>query len=208
MRSETATESARVLRDAAGRLQRLAAAPRDDSPLDELAAAEAELREAGARSRAALEERESLESSARLADERLAALDRSLSEREGLPPSARVLADAGRSLALSLLDVDPGYEKAVAAALFGRASAVLADGPLDAFELAERSRREGLGTLRRPGREPRSELRASARPRCRPRSRCSHTSARPRAESPSPRCSRASGSSSPTSSCGPSAEWP
>ena len=147
MRSETATESARVLRDAAGRLQRLAASPRDDSPLDELAAAEAELREAGARSRAALEERESLESSARLADERLAALDRSLSEREGLPPSARVLADAGHSLALSLLDVDPGYEKAVAAALFGRASAVLADGPLDAFELAERARREGLGTF-------------------------------------------------------------
>jgi chromosome segregation protein len=147
MRSETAGESARSLRDAAARLERLSAAPRDDSPLDELAAAEAELREAAARSRAALEQRESLESSARLTEERLAALDRSLAEREGLPPSARVLADGGRSLVLSLLDVDPGYEKAVAAALFGRASAVLADGPLDAFELAERARREGLGTL-------------------------------------------------------------
>ena len=170
MRSETATESARVLRDAAGRLQRLAAAPRDDSPLDELAAAEAELREAGARSRAALEERESLESSARLTDERLAALDRSLSEREGLPPSARVLADAGRSLALSLLDVDPGYEKAVAAALFGRASAVLADGPLDAFELAERSRREGLGTFVAlvTNRAPSSGERAPALPAAEP----------------------------------------
>ena len=65
----------------------------------------------------------------------------------GCRPSARALADAGRSLALSLLDVDPGYENAVAAALFGRASAVLADGPLDAFELAERARREGLGTF-------------------------------------------------------------
>jgi chromosome segregation protein len=147
MRSETAADSARALGDTAARLQRLAAAPRDDSPLDELATAEAELREAGARSRVALESRESLDGAARLAGERLAALDRSLAEREGLPPSARVLADAGRSLALALLDVDPGYEKAVAAALFGRASAVLADGAPDALELAERARREGLGTF-------------------------------------------------------------
>jgi chromosome segregation protein len=147
MRSETAVDAARALREAAGRLERLAAAPPDDSPLDELAAAEAELREAGSRSRVALERREGLEGAARLGDERLAALDRSLAEREGLPPSARVLADAGRSLALSLLDVEPGYEKAAAAALFGRAAGVLADGPLDAFALAERARREGLGTF-------------------------------------------------------------
>jgi chromosome segregation protein len=147
MRSETAADSSRALGDTASRLQRLAAAPRDDSPLDELATAEAELREAGARSRVALESRESLDGAARLAGERLAALDRSLAEREGLPPSARVLADAGHSLALALLDVDPGYEKAVAAALFGRASAVLADAPPDALELAERARREGLGTF-------------------------------------------------------------
>jgi chromosome segregation protein len=147
MRSEGAAESARTLRETAERLQRLAEAPRDDSPLEELAAAEADLRDAGSSSRAALERREGLEAAARLAGERLAALDRSLAEREGLPPSARALADAGRSLALALLDVEPGYEKAVAAALFGRAAGVLADDPLDALDLAERARREGLGTF-------------------------------------------------------------
>jgi chromosome segregation protein len=84
---------------------------------------------------------------AQLAEERLGSLDRSLAEREGLPPAARALADAGAQLALSLLDVDAGYERAVAAALFSRAAAVLADDPQSALALAERARAEGLGTL-------------------------------------------------------------
>jgi chromosome segregation protein len=147
LRREAADESARALREEATRLRRLADATRDESAIDELAAAESALHEAGGRSRAALEQREALEASARLAGERLAALERSLAEGEGLPPAARALADAGASLALAVLDVDPGYERAVAAALSFRAAAVLADDPQAALELAERARVEGLGPL-------------------------------------------------------------
>ena len=68
-------------------------------------------------------------------------------EREGLPPAARALADRGERLALSLLDVDPGYERAVAAALASRAAAVLADDARSAFALAEEARTGGLGPL-------------------------------------------------------------
>src|SRR5919206_1797584 len=61
-------------------------------------------------------EREGLTERARLARERLDALERSLAEREGLPPAARALAEEGERLALSLLDVEPGEERAIAAA--------------------------------------------------------------------------------------------
>ena len=44
----------------------------------------------------------------RMARERLTALEQSLAEREGLPPAARALAEAGERLALQLLDVAPG----------------------------------------------------------------------------------------------------
>ena len=44
-------------------------------------------------------------------------LEQSLAEREGLPPAARALAEQGERLLLSLLDVEPGDERAVAAAL-------------------------------------------------------------------------------------------
>jgi chromosome segregation protein len=147
MRREAAEELATRRRGEAGRLRLLSSAPRDESPLEELAAAEERLRDAGARSRAALHERESLESAARLAAERLSALDRSLAEREGLPPAARGVGDAGTPLALSMLDVDAGYERAVAAALSLRAAAVLAADPEQGLELAERARRDGLGSL-------------------------------------------------------------
>ena len=147
LRRESAEEAARTLRRDAERARRLADAPHDTTPLDELATAEQALREAGERSREALHARESLEAVARLAIERLQALDRSLAEREGLPPAARALADAGERLALTALDVDPGYEHAVAAALAWRAAAVIAGGPAPAFELAERARTEGLGPL-------------------------------------------------------------
>ena len=69
-------------------------------------------------------EREALQEQARLARERLTALEHSLAEREGLPPAARALAEEGERLALSLLEVDAGYERAVAAALAGRAAAL------------------------------------------------------------------------------------
>src|SRR5205085_12493845 len=72
-------------------------------------------------------ERGALRERARLARERLAALERSLAEREGLPPAARALAEEGERLALSLLDREPGRERAIAAALGRSASALIAE---------------------------------------------------------------------------------
>jgi chromosome segregation protein len=92
-------------------------------------------------------EREALREQARLARERLAALERSLAEREGLPPAARALAEEGERLALSLLEVEAGYERAVAAALTGRAAAVVAPDAQAALGLVARARKAGLGDL-------------------------------------------------------------
>src|SRR6266540_2120107 len=92
-------------------------------------------------------EREALAERARMARERLAQLERSLAEREGLPPAARALAEEGQRLALSLLDVQPGRERAVAAALGPRASALVADDARAALALAERARAAGLGSV-------------------------------------------------------------
>jgi chromosome segregation protein len=92
-------------------------------------------------------EREALAERARMERERLAQLERSLAEREGLPPAARALAEEGQRLALSLLDVQPGRERAVAAALRQRASALVAPNLHSAFALLERARAGGLGSL-------------------------------------------------------------
>ena len=92
-------------------------------------------------------EREALTEQIRLLEERLRALDRTLAEREGLPPAARALAEEGERIALSLLEVEPGSERAVAAALGRRASAVVRDDAAGAFELLERARDAGLGSL-------------------------------------------------------------
>ncbi|HEX5799153.1 MAG TPA: AAA family ATPase, partial [Gaiellaceae bacterium] len=91
--------------------------------------------------------RDDLASRAALARERLTALERSLAEREGLPPAARALADEGAALALSLVDVEPGAERAVVAALGWHASAVVADDPAAGLELLRRARDAGLGSL-------------------------------------------------------------
>ena len=147
LRRENAVELDAALREEHHQLAQLALVPRDTSPLEELEQAEEAARSRAAESRSALEERERLQQSASLAAERLSALERSLAEREGLPPAARALADEGHDLALSMLDVDEGYERAVAAALSWRGSAVLAAGRDDAVALLERSRQEGLGTL-------------------------------------------------------------
>ncbi len=90
---------------------------------------------------------EQLEEQARIAEARAAALRRALDEREGLPPAARALSERGERLALSALDVEPGDERAVAAALAHRAAAVLADTPDRALELVEHARSSGLGSL-------------------------------------------------------------
>jgi chromosome segregation protein len=106
-------------------------------------------------------ERESLREQARVAGERLQTLERALAEREGLPPAARALAEEGERLALSLLDVEPGNERAVAAALGHRAGALVADDARSALALAERARAAGLGNvvvLTRPPAEVVAEL--------------------------------------------------
>jgi chromosome segregation protein len=103
--------------------------------------------DAAASSSAASKEREELAEALALARTRLDALERTLAEREGLPPAARALAEEGERIALSQLDVAPGDERAVAAALRSRASAVLAPDPTAALALLERARAAGLGSL-------------------------------------------------------------
>jgi chromosome segregation protein len=102
---------------------------------------------ARARAREALHERDTLAERAHTAAERLAALERSLAEREGIPPAARALAEEGERLVLSELDVEEGRERAVAAALGPRAAALLADDAQAALELLERAAALGLGSL-------------------------------------------------------------
>jgi chromosome segregation protein len=92
-------------------------------------------------------ERERLLEEARLGRERLGALERALAELEGLPPAARALAERGQKLVLSSLDVDPGEERAVAAALGWRAAAVVADDAQTALDYLEQARAAGLGNL-------------------------------------------------------------
>jgi chromosome segregation ATPase len=92
-------------------------------------------------------EREALREQARVAGERLQTLERALAEREGLPPAARALAEEGERLVLSLLDVEAGKERAVAAALGHRASALVAGDASGALALAERARAAGLGSV-------------------------------------------------------------
>jgi chromosome segregation protein len=108
---------------------------------------EAEADEAEAAARSAASERDTLRERARLARERLEVLEHALAEREGIPPAARALAEAGERLALSLLEVEPGYERAVAAALAWRASALVASDPARGLALLERAREQGLGSL-------------------------------------------------------------
>jgi chromosome segregation protein len=92
-------------------------------------------------------ERERLLEEARLGRERLGALERALAELEGLPPAARALAESGKTLVLSSLDVDQGDERAVAAALGWRAAAVVAEDTQTALDYLEQARAAGLGNL-------------------------------------------------------------
>ena len=108
---------------------------------------EAAANDATASARAAAHARDDLAGRAELAKERLAALDRSLAEREGIPPAARALAENGAALALTLVDVEPGRERAVAAALSWRASAVVADDAPAGLAMLRRAKEAGLGSL-------------------------------------------------------------
>jgi len=103
--------------------------------------------EAALEARSTARARDELVEQAALERERLRSLERVLAEQEGLPPAARALAEEGARLALGALAVEPGAERAVAAALRARASAVLADAPADALAMLERARENGLGSL-------------------------------------------------------------
>ncbi len=140
------SESASTLRERF-RLELAEAEAAAKRPGQSPAELEAAANEATAAARAAAHRRDDLLARAALAKERLAALERSLAEREGIPPAARALADEGAELALSLLDVDSGSERAVAAALAWRASAVMADDAAAGLALLERAREAGLGSL-------------------------------------------------------------
>jgi chromosome segregation protein len=126
-------------------LELVEARQRPDGPAPEELGRAAD--EADASARAAVRERDDLAERARLARERLTALEQSLAEREGIPPAARALAEDGERLALQLLEVEAGKERAVAAALGHRAAAVLADDARRALDLVERARGAGLGSV-------------------------------------------------------------
>jgi len=146
-------------RDLSGRLEAELAAARlvppdraGPSALDLRRAAE----DAATAARAAARDRDDLVERARSTRERLAALERSLAEREGIGPAARTFAEAGERLALAEVEVEPGSERAVAAALGWRASAVLASDAAAGLTLLERARADGLGSLVvLAGRDPR-----------------------------------------------------
>jgi chromosome segregation protein len=108
---------------------------------------EAAANDATAAARTAAHVRDDLVERAAIARERLAALERSLAEREGIAPAARMLAEEGAELALSLLEVAPGEERAVAAALGWGASAVVAADAVAGLTLLQRARDTGLGSL-------------------------------------------------------------
>src|SRR5579884_393902 len=150
VRQESAERLLVELRD---QLEEAARRPAGPTPAQLGRAADA----ADAAARVAVREHEDLQSRLELARERLAALELSLSEREGLPPAARALAESGERLVLQQVEVEAGRERAVAAALGHRASGLLADDAETALGLVTRAQEAGLGSvLVLVGRDPRS----------------------------------------------------
>ena len=122
-------------------------ASEDETDRSDAARLEREAAHAAEAARNAERERVGLSERAALVHDRMRALEQTLAEQEGLPPAARALAEDGARLALAALDVPSGTERAVAAALRSRASAVLADTPEVALALLQRARSAGLGSL-------------------------------------------------------------
>ena len=142
----------RLLAELRAEVAEALAAPRGASPAELGRAAD----DADAAARTAVRERDDLAARVELARERLAALEQSLAEREGLPPAARALAEEGEQLALQVLEVEAGRERATAAALGHRASAVLAADATRGLELIDKAKASGLGSvLVLVGRDPR-----------------------------------------------------
>ncbi|HEU4972601.1 MAG TPA: AAA family ATPase [Gaiellaceae bacterium] len=143
-RLELRAESASALYERFRAETPAAAAP---EPQTDVARLELEAIETAEAARNAERERVALVERTELVNERVRALDQALAEQEGLPPAARALAEDGARLALSAVDIDPGGERAVAAALRSRAAAVLADDPTVGLALLQRARAAGLGSL-------------------------------------------------------------
>jgi chromosome segregation protein len=144
-RLELRTESAAAL---LGRLR--AESPAEDASgdgVDDFERLEREAIEAAQAARTAERERTACSERAELVRERRRALEQALAEQEGLPPAARALAEDGARLALAELEIEPGSERAVAAALRTRAAAVLADDAEVGLALLQRARASGLGSL-------------------------------------------------------------
>ena len=119
----------------------------EPEPQTDVARLEREAIEAAEAARNTERERVALVERTELVKERVRALDQALAEQEGLPPAARALAEDGARLALSSVDIEPGGERAVAAALRSRAAAILADDPVVGLALLQRARAAGLGSL-------------------------------------------------------------
>jgi chromosome segregation protein len=119
----------------------------DGAGPDGAASLEVEAARTAEAARVAERERMELAERAALVRERARALEQALAEQEGLPPAARALAEQGARLALASLEVQPGMERAVAAALRSRASAVIAADPAVGLALLQRARAAGLGSL-------------------------------------------------------------
>jgi chromosome segregation protein len=123
------------------------AGPEEREAQSDLARLELDAVRAAEAARNAERERIAVAERASLVRERMRALEQALAEQEGLPPAARALAEDGARLALGALDVEPGAERAVAAALRTRAAAVMADDPAVGLALLQRARAAGLGSL-------------------------------------------------------------
>ncbi len=123
------------------------AAPEESEGQSDLTRLELDAARAAEGARNAERQRTAVAERATLVRARLRALEQALAEQEGLPPAARALAEDGARLALAALDVEPGAERAVAAALRTRAAAVIADEPAVGLALLQRARAGGLGSL-------------------------------------------------------------
>ena len=93
-------------------------------------------------------ERDDVAERSRSVKERLQVLESAIAEREGDSTCCERAGRRGERLALSALEAEPGAERAIAAALAWRASAVLARDAKRGLELLERTRKDGLGDLR------------------------------------------------------------
>ncbi len=144
-RLELRMESASALLDRF-RGESPASVTNDESPSD-AARLELDAIRAAETARNAERERDALDERASLVHDRVRALEQAVAEQEGLPPAARALAEEGAQLALAQLEIEPGAERAVAAALRNRAAAVLAEDPAVALALLQRARAAGLGSL-------------------------------------------------------------